>query len=59
MSQAASNSPWISKGDVNAFFTLLTDNTAALVLLVMLLITGSVPSEQFERGFVLKWMAPG
>lgn len=59
MSQAASTSPWISKGDVNAFFTLLTDNTAALVLLVMLLISGSVPSEQFERGFVLKWMAPG
>jgi AGZA family xanthine/uracil permease-like MFS transporter len=60
MSQNVSASPFISKGDVNAFFTLLTDNTAALVLLVMLLITGAaLPGENFERGFVLKWMAPG
>ncbi len=45
---------WATSGDVNAFFGLMLDNIAALVLLVSLLAMQGVPSE-----FSLRYMLPG
>jgi AGZA family xanthine/uracil permease-like MFS transporter len=45
---------WAARGDVNAFFGLMLDNAAVMVLLV-LLITGK---DAFDRGFVLSHMIP-
>src|SRR5207302_8480559 len=48
---------WAAWGDVNAFFGLMLDNVAVMVLLVTL-ITGST-AEKFTPEFVLARMIPG
>jgi AGZA family xanthine/uracil permease-like MFS transporter len=45
---------WATAGDINAFFGLMLDNIAALVLLVGLLAMQGVPAE-----FSLRYMIPG
>ncbi len=47
--------PWARRGDVNAFFGLMLDNVAVMIILVST-ITGS---EGFTPGFVLSRMIPG
>ena len=55
---------WARRGDVNAFFGLMLDNVAVMVLLVGT-ITSAVPPEQqqgryaFKREFVVTRMIPG
>ena len=50
-------------GDVNAFFALILDNIAALLLLVALIgdNSSSFPgrSDRFGAGFVVNWIIPG
>ena len=45
---------WAGRGDVNAFFGLMLDNIAALVLLVSLLEFAGLPTD-----FSLRYMIPG
>ena len=45
---------WATRGDINAFFGLMLDNIAALVLLVSLLTLAGLPTE-----FSLRYMIPG
>ncbi len=47
--------PWARRGDVNAFFGLMLDNVAVMIILVSS-ITGT---EAFTPGFVLSRMIPG
>jgi adenine/guanine/hypoxanthine permease len=51
----ASGNRWAAAGDVNAFFGLMLDNVAGLVLVVALL----VEAFQFPAAFVLQRMVPG
>lgn len=46
---------WYGSGDVNAFFGLMLDNIAGLILLVETLTLVF----QFEPGFVIRYMVPG
>jgi AGZA family xanthine/uracil permease-like MFS transporter len=48
---------WARGGDVNAFFGLMLDNVAVMVLLVGALCTA--PEAHFEPGFVVSRMIPG
>ena len=48
---------WAKRGDVNAFFGLMLDNVAVMIVLTTL-IAGSGP-EQYRREFVLTQMIPG
>jgi AGZA family xanthine/uracil permease-like MFS transporter len=55
---------WAGWGDVNAFFGLMLDNVAVMVLLVGLLCSDTPPQEQkgyftFTRAFVLAHLIPG
>jgi AGZA family xanthine/uracil permease-like MFS transporter len=54
---------WARWGDVNAFFGLMLDNVAALVLLVALIgdNTSNVPNrpDRFMAWFVVDWIIPG
>jgi AGZA family xanthine/uracil permease-like MFS transporter len=51
---------WARWGDVNAFFGLMLDNVAVMVLLVGLLTSSALPEEQrFTPSFVLTYMIPG
>src|SRR5262245_116049 len=50
--------PWARWGDVNAFFGLMLDNVAVMVLLVGTLCTPQ-DADHFEPGFVLSRMIPG
>jgi adenine/guanine/hypoxanthine permease len=47
---------WAQTGDINAFFGLMLDNVAGLVLLVSLL---GAPPFNFPVEFVLRYMVPG
>jgi AGZA family xanthine/uracil permease-like MFS transporter len=51
---------WARWGDVNAFFGLILDNVAVMIVLVVL-ITSADPAggRTFSRGFVLTQMIPG
>jgi AGZA family xanthine/uracil permease-like MFS transporter len=49
--------PWARRGDVNAFFGLMLDNVAVMILLVGA-ITGT-SNDSFTPGFVLSCMIPG
>jgi len=51
---------WARGGDVNAFFGLILDNVAVMIVLVVL-ITGTNPAAEhrFSREFVLTQMIPG
>jgi len=46
---------WYAPGDVNAFFGLMLDNVAGLILMVSLLHAGFA----FPTNFALRYMAPG
>lgn len=61
MSSSSSSSGGIIRtGDINAFLTLLTDNTAAMLLLVTLINSKALPpSGQFELWFIVKYMVVG
>jgi AGZA family xanthine/uracil permease-like MFS transporter len=48
---------WAARGDVNAFFGLMLDNVAVMVLFVTLVTTGAGP--RFTAPFVLTHMIPG
>jgi AGZA family xanthine/uracil permease-like MFS transporter len=56
---------WASRGDVNAFFGLMLDNVAVMVLLVGTISSTTPPAEQspgqyrFTQEFVLTRMIPG
>jgi AGZA family xanthine/uracil permease-like MFS transporter len=51
---------WARWGDINAFFGLILDNVAVLILLVVLVTRASPVAEQpFSREFVLTQMIPG
>jgi AGZA family xanthine/uracil permease-like MFS transporter len=55
---------WAAWGDVNAFFGLMLDNVAVMVLLVGTICSSTPPQEQqgyftFSREFVLTHMIPG
>ncbi len=47
---------WATRGDINAFFGLMLDNVAVMVLLVTLLTVGK---DDFDKSFVLTHMIPG
>ena len=51
---------WARWGDVNAFFGLILDNVAVMIVLVVL-VTGAEPAAEhrFSREFVLTQMIPG
>jgi AGZA family xanthine/uracil permease-like MFS transporter len=51
---------WARGGDVNAFFGLILDNVAVMIVLVIL-VTGANPAveHRFSREFVLTQMIPG
>ncbi len=51
---------WVRWGDLNAFFGLILDNVAVMIVLAAL-VTGSDPAAQgrFSREFVLTQMIPG
>jgi len=51
---------WFNRGDVNAFFGLILDNVAVMIVLLVL-ISGSSPeaSRLYSREFVLTHMIPG
>ena len=51
---AATRYHWAVPGDINAFFGLMLDNIAALVLLVSLLAAQGIPAE-----FAIRYMIPG
>lgn len=46
---------WASRGDINAFFGLMLDNTTVLVLLVAIV----AGKDQFDAGFIVRHMIPG
>ena len=46
---------WATTGDVNAFFGLMLDNIAVMVLMVSLLVGGF----GFDANFALTYMIPG
>ena len=46
--------PWFTKGDLNAFFGLMLDNFANLVLL-----TGILVGAGFDKAFIFTHMIPG
>jgi AGZA family xanthine/uracil permease-like MFS transporter len=52
--------PWARWGDLNAFFGLILDNVAVMIVLVVL-VTGTEPAaaRRFSREFVLTQMIPG
>ena len=52
--------PWARWGDVNAFFGLILDNVAVMIVLVVL-VTSTEPAAEhrFSREFVLTQMIPG
>ena len=51
---------WARWGDINAFFGLILDNVAVMIVLVVL-VTGAKPAAEhrFSREFVLTQMIPG
>jgi len=49
---------WARRGDINAFFGLMLDNVAVMILLVTLVTPASRP-HHFTRDFVLTQMIPG
>jgi AGZA family xanthine/uracil permease-like MFS transporter len=55
---ATSRYAWAQWGDVNAFFGLMLDNVAVMILLV-LMVTGPGSQAHFTREFVLTQMIPG
>jgi AGZA family xanthine/uracil permease-like MFS transporter len=52
--------PWARWGDINAFFGLILDNVAVMIVLVVL-VTSADPlaDRRFSREFVLTQMIPG
>jgi AGZA family xanthine/uracil permease-like MFS transporter len=50
---------WACWGDVNAFFGLMLDNVAVMVLLVGTITAPAFREDRFSYGFVLHWMIPG
>jgi adenine/guanine/hypoxanthine permease len=50
---------WAQPGDINAFFGLMLDNVAVMVLLVGAITTGPSPEHHFNAAFVLTRMIPG
>ena len=54
---------WARWGDVNAFFGLMLDNVAALLLLVALVASDASSSanraDRFTAWFVIEWIIPG
>jgi adenine/guanine/hypoxanthine permease len=55
-----SRSAWLPRwGDINGLFALVLDNTAALVLLYLLLAAPGHRVDRFSPSFVMGWMIPG
>ncbi len=50
---------WASWGDINAFFALMLDNVAVMVLLVGTISALSPSPDRFTQHFVLERMIPG
>jgi AGZA family xanthine/uracil permease-like MFS transporter len=50
---------WAAWGDVNAFFGLMLDNLAVMLILTTLLGASSAPEGRFTSEFVLMKMMPG
>ncbi len=52
--------PWARWGDINAFFGLILDNVAVMIVLVVLVTSANpVEDHRFSRAFVLTQMIPG
>jgi AGZA family xanthine/uracil permease-like MFS transporter len=52
--------PWARWGDINAFFGLILDNVAVMIVLVVLVTSAQPAAERrFSREFVLTQMIPG
>jgi AGZA family xanthine/uracil permease-like MFS transporter len=51
---------WVRGGDINAFFGLILDNVAVMIVLVVLISSSDpVAQRRFSRDFVLTQMIPG
>jgi adenine/guanine/hypoxanthine permease len=51
---------WAARGDINAFFGLILDNVAVMIVLVVLVTSANpVEDHRFSREFVLTQMIPG
>jgi adenine/guanine/hypoxanthine permease len=50
---------WAQWGDLNAFFGLMLDNVAVMVLLVGTITAPIFREDRFSYDFVLRWMIPG
>jgi AGZA family xanthine/uracil permease-like MFS transporter len=51
---------WARWGDINAFFGLILDNVAVMIVLVVLVTSADpVPDQRYSRQFVLTQMIPG
>jgi adenine/guanine/hypoxanthine permease len=51
---------WVRWGDINAFFGLILDNVAVMIVLVVLVTSADpVADQRFSREFVLTQMIPG
>lgn len=50
---------WAQWGDINAFFGLMLDNVAVMILLVGTICSATPASDKFEFQFVVERMIPG
>jgi len=50
---------WVTWGDLNAFFGLILDNVAVMILLVGAITSSTPRDDRFDAAFVLQRMIPG